>query len=346
MKKQTKTWTTLLLALFFGITVLAGCGGQAGQDSSTSGSAAGESGTQTQQMENTGQEQRTFQTPNGEFTITGVPKRVVGLSIQSLDSMVALGIEPVGMALPPTGVPEYLQEGLKNSTSVGDRREPNLETILSLEPDLIVVEDNYAGPIMDELKKIAPTISFRANSWQEAMEHHVLLGDILGKKDEAEAFVRDFEAKLDEVKQKTPGGVSALGMFLIGDAYSMWLDNSFVGSILTSLGADYALKQSMLTGEEMTEENKEYASESRFVKLNLEKLIELNPQVLFLMSKKDDLISEKMNGNPVWSKLDAVQNERTYEVDRNIWSRGRGPLAAKLIVEQAPSLLYPDVFKK
>ncbi|WP_126427573.1 ABC transporter substrate-binding protein [Brevibacillus marinus] len=344
MDQQNKLWLTVLLVFLLSAAFLVGCGGQ-----STAQPEAGASGGEsagTNANAGGGAEERVFQTPGGEFRIKGIPKRVVGLSIESLDSMVALGVEPVGMALPPTGVPEYLQEGLKNTTSVGDRREPNLETILSLQPDLIVMEDNFSAAIKDELQKIAPTLSYRANSWEEAMENHILLGDILGKKQEAEAFVSEFKAKLDEVKGKAAGNVSAMAMYMIGDEYAMWLDNSFVGSLLTALGADYALKHSELTSEESAGENEELASESRFVKLNLEKLIELNPQVLFLMSNKDDLISEKLKGNPVWSKLDAVKNGRVYEVDRNIWSRGRGPIAAKLIVEQAPPLLYPEVFKQ
>ncbi|MBO8163156.1 MAG: iron-siderophore ABC transporter substrate-binding protein [Brevibacillus sp.] len=344
MNKQNNLWLTMLLVFLVGAALLAGCGGQS--TSQPEAGAAGGEAAGTNANADGGEEERVFQTPGGEFRIKGIPKRVVGLSIESLDSLVALGVEPVGMALPPTGVPEYLQEGLKNTTSVGDRREPNLETILSLEPDLIVMEDNFSAAIKDELQKIAPTLSYRANSWEEAMEHHILLGDILGKKQEAEAFVSEFKAKLDEVKGKASGHVSAMGMYMIGDEYAMWLDNSFVGSILTSLGADYALKYSELTSEESAGENKELASESRLVKLNLEKLIELNPQVLFLMSNKDDLISEKLKGNAVWSKLNAVQNGRVHEVDRNIWSRGRGPIAAKLIVEQAPPLLYPEVFKQ
>ncbi|WP_223813709.1 hypothetical protein [Geobacillus zalihae] len=46
-----------------------------------------------------------------------------------------------------------------------------------------------------------------------------------------------------------------------------------------------------------------------------------------------------MKANPIWSQLKAVKEKRVVEVNRDLWSRSRGPLAAKLIVKEAASIL-------
>ena len=74
---------------------------------------------------------------------TEVPKkvlRVVTLFQGATDSVVALGVTPVGVvdswAQQPTY--EYLRDALKGVAHVGLETQPNLEAIVALKPDLII----------------------------------------------------------------------------------------------------------------------------------------------------------------------------------------------------------------
>ena len=77
----------------------------------------------------------------GETEITGMPERVVVLYSIYAGDVRALGVQPVGIVdrdwingwLTPIGYP--LSEDVVN---VGIPNEPNMETILQLEPDLII----------------------------------------------------------------------------------------------------------------------------------------------------------------------------------------------------------------
>ena len=75
-----------------------------------------------------------------EVSIPVDPQRIVVMSEIDLDSLLALGITPVGA---PNGrgqqtLPTYMLPMIEGkTTAIGGLGEPNLETVLNLEPDLI-----------------------------------------------------------------------------------------------------------------------------------------------------------------------------------------------------------------
>ncbi len=122
----------------------------------------------------------------------------------------------------------------------------------------------------------------------------------------------------------------------------MWLDNSFIGTSVSALGMDYALKQSDLTPTDLEGTNGDRASSLGLVQLGLEKLVSVNPDTLFVLGTQDFI--DSLAANPAWASINAVKNDRVYLFDRDLWSRDRGPLAAKLVLEQARHALYPEIF--
>src|SRR5919201_781080 len=62
----------------------------------------------------------------GSVTIHGTPRRIVALEFSFVDDLTQVGLKPIGLA--------------DDNTSVGLRATPNLETIASLHPDLIIAD--------------------------------------------------------------------------------------------------------------------------------------------------------------------------------------------------------------
>lgn len=83
---------------------------------------------------------RTVKHALGETVIHGQPKRVVSLFQGATDTLVALGVEPVGVVESWAQKPmySYLRPRLKNVTYVGLETQPSLEDIALLKPDLII----------------------------------------------------------------------------------------------------------------------------------------------------------------------------------------------------------------
>jgi iron complex transport system substrate-binding protein len=273
---------------------------------------------------------RTFNTELGKITLKGIPKRVVTLSMAGTDAVITLGVKPVGYTISNSNaVPVYLKNKLKGSEQVGTLNAPSLERIVALKPDLIIIDHVYEfhKAMIPKLSNIAPVAGFRANSYDEAMDQLLVLGDIMGKKAQAKAFTKQFYKDLDAAKVKLKDkNTSVLGFFVNKSGINVWQDNSFSGSILTGLKANYAYK----------ERGGEY---SDYQTVSLEKILELDPKVLiaYVDPGKNDL--KDVQSNPIWSKLTAVKEKRVVQVNRDLWSRSRGPLAAKLLVKEASSIL-------
>lgn len=273
---------------------------------------------------------RTFNTELGKVTVKGIPKRVITLSMAGTDAVLTLGVKPVGYTISNSNtIPVYLKNKLKGSEQVGTLSAPSLERIAALKPDLIIVDHVYEfhKTIIPKLQEIAPVAGFRASSYEESMKQLLVLGDIMGKKAQAKAFTKLFYKDLDAAKAKMKNKkISVLGFFVNKSGINVWQDNSFSGSILKALKADYAF----------LERGGEYAD---FQPVSLEKILDIDPDVMiaYVDPGKKDL--KDVQANPIWTKLSAVKAKRVVEVNRDLWSRSRGPLAAKLMVKEASTIL-------
>ena len=94
--------------------------------------------------------------------------RIVVLDLPFLDALTALDIRPVGFAgTSKRAVPEYLLPQFPEGSEpkfIGERKQPNLELIMSLEPQLIVANPDRHKLIRSSLDVLAPTIALDDNS--------------------------------------------------------------------------------------------------------------------------------------------------------------------------------------
>ncbi|RIH87209.1 putative ABC transporter substrate-binding lipoprotein YhfQ [Meiothermus luteus] len=134
------------------------------------------------------------------------PQRVVVMDEEALGWLAALGVGEriVGLAsayLTPADIaggrikPEVLQKGflararLNNPAYIGSWLEPNLETLLTLKPDLIVRLTWKGNKYYDKLSQIAPTLGYEEGGkgfWERGLRD---LGRIFGKSTEAERII-------------------------------------------------------------------------------------------------------------------------------------------------------------
>src|SRR5690606_21094711 len=98
---------------------------------------------------------QTWQHAGGTETLDAPPERIVALNWAATESLLLLGISPVGVA-DKAGYATWVQEpelpeGVAN---VGTRVAPSLEAIAELKPDLIVTSTEMA-PAAELLERIA-----------------------------------------------------------------------------------------------------------------------------------------------------------------------------------------------
>lgn len=317
----------LSVLLLVSLLALTACGGSA---SKPADSAKPAEPAKSEAKEPAGP--KTFQTDLGELKLDKTPTRIVAINLQAIDSLAALNVKPVGYAQPGGEPVNYLGNFLDGIPHVGTHSKPSLETILSLQPDLIIIDSAQQKDLVPELQKIAPVLGIRSTSYQETMDGLKLLGDILGKRDVADKFVADFDAKVKAYIAKAGGkqGPRVAAIFGTADRPGVWLKESFVGSLFTALNAPQAYS------------GPSDPTYTDLVFLSQEKIFESNPEIYFFMSTPGKEISKAWTANPAFANTAGVKAGRVHEVDRQLWSRSRGPIAAMKILDEIFPLLYPE----
>lgn len=133
------------------------------------------------------------------------PKNIVVLEYSFADAVKNLGNTPVGIADDNKKeiIKKLYGEDVKY-TSVGTRKQPNLETISSLKPDLIIADVQRHKGISEDLKKIAPTLVLKSReaSYDDVNGSFKTIGKALGKEDKANQLLEEQDAKIKKAKEK------------------------------------------------------------------------------------------------------------------------------------------------
>ena len=265
----------------------------------------------------------TVKDAKGEFTLDKTPSRVVALEYSFVDALAQVGVSPVGVAddNKVDRILPQVREKIAAWQSVGTRSQPSLEVIASLKPDLIIADPSRHTAVFEELKKIAPTVMFdsRHESYQENLETAQKIGDLVGKSAEMKAKINEHNDYIASIAKNlgVQGKKASFGTSR-EDKFNIQNDNGYVGSFLTTLGfAPTKLN-----------------SDQAFVEINLEQLVMEKPEYLFIAHYRDESIARKWEAEPLWKAIPAVKVNHVYSVDADMWARGRGLEASKIMAKQ------------
>lgn len=260
-------------------------------------------------------------------TLDAKPLRVVVLEYSFLDAVVLAGISPVGIAddRRVQRILPVIREQLGRYQSVGLRGQPDLETIASLQPDLIIADRFRHRAIYEKLQAIAPTqllLSYGAE-YDELLEEARKIGVALGRKEMVERALRRHQQTMDRYAVQLQQKVRDERMlFAVTSHKSVTLHGShaFASGVLRRLGLNNAVPSNV---------NRAY------IPVGLEQLAGINPDWLLLgdyVSRQGGSdILKRWRQHPVWAYLTATKRQQIVQVDPNAWSLGRGIHAAELI---------------
>lgn len=266
-------------------------------------------------------------------TLPDAPKRVITLSEIDLDTALTLGVTPVGtingrgQAAPPRYLDGKLPAGIE---VVGDIDNPNLETLLELQPDLILT-----GPVKPEqlaiLNEIAPTvITFNwARPWQESMQR---TAQALNKEAEAKAVLERYRARVEEARQRLREHqgetLSIVRWNPKGPSYM------FKDAFASTVAEDVGLRRPA---------HQQDRGHTHSMALSLEslELLDADWLVIGTLATSGEAV-EAMNQaeqTPAFRQLSAIQARRFGAVDGSLWTSLGGPMAALQVIEDIENLL-------
>ena len=291
--------------------------------------ACGEDSTETSAEPEAATPPRTVQHAMGSTKIDGTPERIVVLDTGELDSVVALGLKPVGAveAIPGEGLPSYLGEAVEGVELVGTIEQPSIEKIAGLRPDLILSSKIRHEAIYDQLSRVAPTVFTEevGVTWKENFSLHA---EALGRTQEAEELQAEYDRKADELAAalRREGGTPEVSVLRsVGDEVRIYLKANFLGTILEDAGLPRPASQ----------DKDDFSATA-----TPENTPALDGDVMFLARYGDDhRLLEDLQGNRLWSRLGVVRDERVYEVPDDLWFLGIGNFAAREVLDDLRTIL-------
>jgi ferric hydroxamate transport system substrate-binding protein len=281
----------------------------------------------------------------GETEIIGTPTRVVVLEWTYVEDVLALGIQPVGVA-DIEGFHTWVKIPLELSpevVDVGFRGEPNLETLVALQPDLIIDTSFGGQEYYDSLNAIAPTLFFdpyptdpSISQYDEMQTTFTTLADILGKQAEGQAVLDHMNAKFSEAR----GQIEAAGLggqkFVLSQTFS-W-DNAVSVRLFTENGMATQIVEQIGLENGWDDGFQSYG----FTETSIEILRDLDEDVhFFYVVNADDPVLTMSEVKPVWDSLTFVKEGRAYPLGGDTWLFG-GPLSAELLVDIVVKALMPS----
>ncbi|WP_142826384.1 ABC transporter substrate-binding protein [Planococcus soli] len=303
-----------VLAIAFLLILLAACGST--EDETVAGNE-----------EATDQESYTVTHAMGETTIEGEPQRVVILTNEGVEALLAMDVTPVGAVEAFTGDQwyEHAADQLKDTQSVGTESEPSLEAIAALEPDLIIGNKMRQEQVYDQLSQIAPTVfaeSLRGD-WQENFE---LYSKAINKEEVGQEKLAEYNERIEELKtslgDQTQQEVSIV-RFMAGDV-RIYHKDSFSGVILEQLGFARPEEQDL---EDFAERG-----------VTKERIPAMDGDILFYFTyetgdSEATKLEEEWINDPLFQNLEVAKADKIFKVDDVIWNTAGGYLAANLMLD-------------
>ncbi|MCM3540356.1 ABC transporter substrate-binding protein [Priestia endophytica] len=315
MVRNTKKWTFSLVAILLTfIVALAGC-------------SSSQNSEEKEKKSSSKEETRTVQHELGKTEITGTPKRVVTLELSFVDSLNALGVEPVGIADDnKKDMIEKLVDKKMDYTSVGTREQPNLEVISSLQPDLIIADAQRHKAIYKELQQIAPTVVLksRESTYEENLDAFTTIAKAMNKEEQGKKRLEEHKHTMKDLKEKLADNEKAtvLPAVVRDTSFQAHTSSSYDGQLLEQLGFKNPID-----------------TKDAYAQMNLEQLSKIDPDILILANNEGKLLTDEWKDNPLWKDLKAVKNNQVYNVDRDLWTRFRGIISAENIGKDMNKLL-------
>lgn len=263
----------------------------------------------------------------GTTEVPADPQRVVVLDLGELDSAVALGVTPVGAVKAPveSGLLSYLQPQLEDVQLVGEIGEPDLEAIAALDPDLILGSDVRVKDFYDELSAIAPTVFSETVgvTWKENFQLHA---EALGREEEAEELLSEYETRAEEVGAKVPDDTEVSIVRFVPGEIRLYAQENFIGTVLEDAGIARPAAQDVA----------EFS-----VTVSPEQIDQASGDVVFVGTYGDPAETDgpAVLGGPLWKRIPAVEAGDVHTVDDDIWFLGTGVGAAQLVLDELEQTL-------
>ncbi len=265
---------------------------------------------------------------NREVTITKQPERIISLSPANTEILFALGLGEKVVGI--TNVCNYPSQ-TKEKEKIGDYDNPNLEKIIELEPDLILASHGNPIELINQLEELSYAIMYlNPKNIDHIISSITTVGKMTGNDEEAAKLTKEMEERIEAVLAETS---SLLENNRPRVLYVVWYkplwtagSGTFIDELIQKAGGIN------IAGDV-----------AGWPQMNLETVIEKNPQVIIIGYSEDQpKLIEAVRNESTLDQTDAFKNNQIHTIDTDIVSRTSPRIVNAL--EEMAKIIHPEMF--
>jgi iron complex transport system substrate-binding protein len=268
------------------------------------------------------------------------PNKIISLAPSTTEIVFALGLDEKVVAVSnycdyPYNFSAWIAAG--NMTSIGDFKNPNMEVIASLEPDLIIATAGVQGETVGALRDLGyKVLVLNPSDINGVLRNIELVGNATGKTAEAKTLIASITSRIDAVVNKVANAASEPTVY-----YEVWYDSTSLWTAGSKAWQNELIEKA--GGVNIFDDQ-----DLDYFQSSAEAVISRNPDVILLpeegMGKGEPfwVSLDAVKARPGWSSISAVQNDRLCTVDSNTIARA-GPRVAD-IIEDLAEAFHPELF--
>ena len=268
-----------------------------------------------------------------EISLEAPAERIVSLAPSNTELLFAIGAgdQVVGR----DAFSDYPEAALSVTDIGGGFGEIDTETLLTLEPDLVLSADIIAPEQNEALESLGLTVFVLPNplGLVDLYLNVTIVGTLTGHVPEAAALVTDLEARVAAVVANVSAAETVPLVFYqldSTDPNAPWTSGpgTFIDTLITMAGG----------------RNIGAGLEDQWAQISAEVVIDQDPDIILMGDAVwSGLTAEDVAARPGWDGITAVQTGQVYAFDDNLVSRPGPRLVDGL--EALARLLHPELFE-
>ena len=258
-------------------------------------------------------------------------------SVAISEVLAAMEQEVVGRPTTKLKLPEMYQ----NVAEIGSSHSPDFEKILAVGTELLIGDEMFKSKIEKTASEYnIDTFYVNTSTYQKFIESIEGLGKKINKEEEAKKVIQTINAPLEKYKDKSSDKTIAI-IFGTSESNQLATDESYIGSLLKALGGKNIVNA-------IAEKNSNVLDkvENGYINLNIEQILQTPPDIIVRfghgnVEEANKSFEKLFNENPAWKDLDAVKNNKVYDLDASVFG-----VSANLKIDKALEQLGEIIYEK
>lgn len=198
------------------------------------------------------------------------------------------------------GLYEAVAPEINETTQVGQGKNLNIETVMSVEPDLFVMPARFSS-LIDQMNEIGvPCLALDIEKFDSIKDGLKLVGKAIGQDKRAEEIVAFYDEMIDKMTRIAEEAEDKPTVLMLSK------------SSATAVSTDAMLQNLMIETAGGINVTAGFEPDAFWADVDVEQIIAWNPDVIYVPVYATYTVEDILN-DPQWASISAVQNKRVYK---------------------------------